>query len=132
MPTTRADVKAFAKELQDLCNKYQFEIDHADGGSISINTSYSVGNCNTLKPAKFGVADVWVGLEKGKGSKPYHRPLFECTGKGGEYELIGLAKPAGEARKMNFEEVQVYRDNDTGKLYYRHPSCWAFRMTPLP
>lgn len=132
MPTTRTDVKMFAKELQDLCNKYQFEIDGADGGSITINTSYSVGNCNSLKPAKFSVADVWVGLDKGKAKVPYERPLFTCVGKGGEYEAIAVAKPAGEARKMNFEAVQVYRDNDSGEFYYRFPSDWAFRMEKLP
>lgn len=41
MPTTRADVKAFAKELQDLCNKYRFDIDHADGGILEFNMRQS-------------------------------------------------------------------------------------------
>lgn len=53
-------------------------------------------------------------------------PRFTCKGKGGEYELLGLAKGAGKSR--NNIDLQVYRDVATGHLYFRGPDDFNERM----
>lgn len=55
-------------------------------------------------------------------------PAFTCKGKGGVYELIGTATGAGTSRG-NF--VTVYRDAETGALYFRRPDDFAERMEEL-
>ena len=53
--------------------------------------------------------------------------IYECVGKGGSYECLGLAKPAGEA-KDEIGEVYAYRCTETGQLYFRLPSDFNERM----
>jgi hypothetical protein len=54
--------------------------------------------------------------------------LFTCIGKGGEYELIGLATGAGSSRGT---EVKVYRDTATGRLFFRGLDDFENRMARL-
>lgn len=51
-------------------------------------------------------------------------PLYTCIGKGGTYELIGLAHPAGVLRKL--DAVKVYQAG--GRLYYRTVDDFDERM----
>jgi hypothetical protein len=53
------------------------------------------------------------------------RPLYTCKGKGGLYELMGVAKGAGVSRGT---ETIVYRDTTTGALYFRTPDEFDDRM----
>ena len=58
---------------------------------------------------------------------PITSQIYECVGKGGSYECLGLAKPAGEA-KDEIGEVYAYRCTETGQLYFRLPSDFNERM----
>jgi hypothetical protein len=49
-----------------------------------------------------------------------------CIGKGGQYQHLGLAHPAGELRGS--AAVEVYRDVATGQLYFRTPDDFSRRM----
>jgi hypothetical protein len=51
--------------------------------------------------------------------------LYTCIGKGGEYELVGVARGAGT---MRGNLVHVYRDTGTGCLFYRTPMDFSQRM----
>jgi len=58
---------------------------------------------------------------------------FECIGKGGVYERLGYAKPSGALRTIHGESgVIVYRDTETGQLYFRDPADFQQRMQELP
>ncbi len=52
--------------------------------------------------------------------------LYSCRGKGGTYEYIGLVKGAGTKRQA--EHLEVYRDLETGLLYYRTVGDFKDRM----
>jgi hypothetical protein len=58
---------------------------------------------------------------------PITGQIYECVGKGGSYECLGLAKPAGKA-KDEMGEVYAYRCTETGQLYFRLPSDFNERM----
>lgn len=51
--------------------------------------------------------------------------IYTCKGKGGEYELLGVAVGAGTNRGI---EVVVYRDIRTGQLYHRSDADFHARM----
>lgn len=55
-------------------------------------------------------------------------PRYTCIGKGGEYELIGVAYGAGASRGTL---VNVYRDVATGATYFRTPRDFDERMERL-
>lgn len=52
-------------------------------------------------------------------------PLYTCSGKGGEYELIGQSAGAGTRRG---ETLKVYRDTHNGLLFHRTPEEFDARM----
>lgn len=54
--------------------------------------------------------------------------FYTCEGKGGEYELIGLATGAGLTKG---EDRQIYRDTTTGQLFLRGAEDFANRMVKL-
>ncbi|SER36849.1 MULTISPECIES: hypothetical protein [Pseudomonas] len=57
---------------------------------------------------------------------------FECIGKGGSYELLGDAIPAGEAREEGMTMLAVYRETEGARrLFYRYPGDFAKRMRKL-
>ena len=61
-----------------------------------------------------------------------HLPLFTCRGKGGEYAKLGYAKPAGALKTIQGDNgVVVYRDIESGQLYFRDPHDFQSRMTEL-
>lgn len=47
---------------------------------------------------------------------------------GGLYEDLGQAKPAGAMRQAGFYPVHVYRNVDSGQLYYRAKDDFNMRM----
>lgn len=51
---------------------------------------------------------------------------FTCKGKGGEYELLGLAQGAGTSKER--ESLAIYRDTATGALYFRLMDDFDNRM----
>jgi len=51
---------------------------------------------------------------------------YTCIGKGGLYEYVGVAKGAGTSKDI--ENVTVYRDCESGDLYYRTTIDFALRM----
>lgn len=54
---------------------------------------------------------------------------FTCAGKGGAYERLGLAKPAGAIKAVQGDSgLVVYRDEESGQLYFRDPADFARRM----
>ncbi len=57
---------------------------------------------------------------------PLPYAFLACDGKGGQYELAGLAKGAGP---LKGQEVIVYRDAATGALYFRGIQDFQERMT---
>lgn len=58
--------------------------------------------------------------------------LYTCIGKGGEYEVVDQAKPAGELRELVMgEELIVYRDQATQAAYVRIRSDFDRRMECL-
>ena len=58
--------------------------------------------------------------------------LYTCIGKGGTYERLGYAKPSGTLRTIQGESgVIVYRDVQTGQLYFRDPGDFQSRMAPI-
>lgn len=59
--------------------------------------------------------------------KPVH---YTCVGKSGTYELIGEATGAGT--KRGNDHIMVYRDKDTGTLYFRSVPDFGSRMAQLP
>lgn len=55
--------------------------------------------------------------------------LYTCIGKGGRYEKVGSAKPAGIANfEHNIGAVIVYRDIESDHLYFRLPLDFNRRM----
>lgn len=54
--------------------------------------------------------------------------LYTCIGKGGRYELVGVACGAGTSRGTT---VDVYRDVDTGVMYFRTPADFDERMQKI-
>ena len=54
--------------------------------------------------------------------------LYTCTGKGGEYQLLGLAQGAGTLKGLNH---MVYRNVD-GVMFVREPEDFLVRMEKLP
>lgn len=58
---------------------------------------------------------------------PIISQIYECVDKGGSYECLGLAKPAGDA-KDEIGDVYTYRCTETGQLYFRLPSDFSERM----
>lgn len=59
--------------------------------------------------------------------EPIIGKIYECVDKGGSYECLGLAKPAGEA-KDEISDVYAYRCTETGQLYFRLPGDFNERM----
>ena len=58
--------------------------------------------------------------------------LYTCEGKGGAYVYLGHAKPAGTVKTVQGDSsVAVYRDIETGQLYFRDPADFNRRMTPI-
>lgn len=55
--------------------------------------------------------------------------LYTCRGKGGTYEYIGIAKGAGTKRQG--EHLHVYRDAQSGLLFYRTDGDFTKRMVEL-
>lgn len=54
---------------------------------------------------------------------------YTCAGKGGQYERLGLAKPAGVLKAIQGDSgVMVYRDRVSGELYFRDPADFQARM----
>lgn len=54
------------------------------------------------------------------------KDLFTCLGKGGCYEIIDIADPAGTAKDIG--KIVTYRDVRTGKVYYRTYDDFYNRM----
>lgn len=54
---------------------------------------------------------------------------FTCIGKGGVYERIGTAEGAGTHRES--DDLVVYREVSTGRLWYRTWADFIERMQPL-
>jgi len=63
-------------------------------------------------------------MERGVGK------LYECIGYHRTYSLVGVAKPAGELRRMGsrLDEYTVYRDTEDGQLYVRFKGDFDQRM----
>lgn len=55
--------------------------------------------------------------------------LYTHKTKGGTYEYLGVAKPAGAARRLNLDPMPVYRDMQ-GQIYYRLPYDFEQNMQP--
>ena len=58
------------------------------------------------------------------------QPTHTCAGKGGAYQYLGVARPAGVLKDV-VHPVQVYRDVETGELYFRTPADFTYRMVEL-
>jgi hypothetical protein len=56
-------------------------------------------------------------------------PMYTCAGKGGQYELLGVAKGAGTSRET--PALAVYRDTKTAALYFRTEGDFAARMESI-
>ena len=55
-------------------------------------------------------------------------PEYTCIGKGGRYELLGVAYGAGTSRGTI---INLYRDVDTGVMYFRTPVDFDERMQKI-
>lgn len=64
-----------------------------------------------------------------KWTQPDELEFYSCHGKGGRYELIGVATGAGG--KRGSDNVAVYKGSD-GRLYYRSTEDYNERMYKLP
>lgn len=62
-------------------------------------------------------------------TSPTPTHLWTCDGKGGAYELLGPAQGAGTSRATGM--VLVYRDLDSGLLYFRTVADFIERMRPV-
>lgn len=60
-----------------------------------------------------------------KDAAQVQRELYICKGKGGLYELLGVAQGAGTSRG---DYLVVYRDTANGRLYFRTDSDFTERM----
>ncbi len=56
--------------------------------------------------------------------------LYTCIGKGGTYELLGVATGAGTC-KGDEAFLMVYREVEYGSMYYRTIDDFAERMKPI-
>lgn len=54
--------------------------------------------------------------------------LYTCIGKGGEYELLGNAKGAGDSRGL---VRTIYRSTQDGQMYFRLVDEFSERMAPI-
>jgi hypothetical protein len=73
-------------------------------------------------PAQWRWPELWHAMDH---AAVTDRDLYTCIGKGGTYENLGHARGAGEKRG---NIVTVYRDVQTGALYYRDPVDFGERM----
>lgn len=54
---------------------------------------------------------------------------YTCVGKGGRYEYLGHAKPAGSLKALHGDSaLAIYRCRSTGQLYFRDPREFQLRM----
>lgn len=68
---------------------------------------------------------VKVAIRAAYTAEPVPDAFLTCDGKGGTYEVIGMAKGAGPRKG---EKVVVYRDVATGELYLRDPDDFHERL----
>jgi len=59
------------------------------------------------------------------GEETDYQKLYTCIGKGGRYEILGLATGAGLSRG---EDRLIYRDVSTGRLFLRTEKDFTERM----
>jgi len=55
--------------------------------------------------------------------------IYECKGKGGNYQRLLSAKPAGTAKQHG--DVIMYQCKNTGEVYYRFEQDFNERMTVI-
>lgn len=79
-----------------------------------------------LRSARRARSIVNAALRAMAKAPPVPDAFLVCDGKGGQYELVGLAKGAGP---LKGQEVVVYRDVATGALYFRGTQDFQERMT---
>jgi hypothetical protein len=106
------DTPADGQELPALMQQI---IDQAELGAC--HGLLADGHCEAI--AKIARAALAAAMRQPQGE------LYNCIGKGGEYELVGVATGAGESR---YQTVAVYRDVPTGALYFREPHDFDKRM----
>ena len=91
----------------------------AETGEVALAGMYR----RSAQRARRIVNEVLRSLAK---APPVPDAFLVCDGKGGQYELAGLAKGA---RPLKGQEVVVYRDVATGALYFRGTQDFQERMT---
>lgn len=55
--------------------------------------------------------------------------MYTCKGKGGKYELLGIAHGSGPYR--THIPLIIYMDRETGKLYFRDEENFKDRMEEI-
>lgn len=91
----------------------------AETGEVALAGMY-------LRSARRARSIVNAALRAMAKAPPVPDAFLVCDGKGGQYELVGLAKGAGPLRG---QEVGVYRDVTSGALYFRGTKDFQERMT---
>ena len=94
--------------------------------------SWLVGNARTVRPVDQSGLMAWALAALVKVSKERDALLGEgrytSVSKGGEYAVLGTINGAGQAKGL---VGRVYRDTETGTLYFREPEDFAKRMKPI-
>lgn len=106
--TDRQDFEAWLLEVHGLTAEWQPE-----------------RNCYKEYPAHLAF-QAWGASQSTRVAKP--RRIYECIGKGGEYEVVAVAQGAGTLKGFNY---YVYKNAD-GVHFMREPEDFLSRMRVKP
>jgi hypothetical protein len=128
----QVDVSGYSERIKELHERNKELEDIVDRGTSQLlheNRQREVLNQQVLElTAQVNAVMEAQKQPKAGFSQPYPSQ-FTCIGKGGVYGLLGTAQPAGLSR--GGEPLNVYRDIETGALYYRTTKDFNDRMKPL-
>jgi len=129
------DQQALAASPAPSAAPVQRKMDPFAGLPVFGMAKISVGHPDHFPGEFIRLSDARIALEYQLGAAPSQvaqtsEPveLYTCKGKGGEYEWIGTAYPAGFVRQFFSDPVEVYRSTTDRSLYFRECGDFNKRM----
>ena len=113
----------FKKALEETFQKFEAMSDDELSAEIAKHSPESKDKIGPLK-------GIWAQIADQVFSQSLRGEIYTCIGKGGEYELLGVAKTAGVIRLSGRlpDGLAVYRDVSDGALYLRELDDFERRM----
>jgi hypothetical protein len=115
---------ALAAKVQPVAVPEAKQYDEMESPEGSFNWA-KIEGWNECRAAVLAAAPAPAQQDKQAGDVARDAVRYTCIGKGGEYELLGVAYGAGSSRGNT---VNLYREIATGVTYFRTPTDFAERM----